>query len=147
LCAASEVGIFSIDIETASGSRPRREASVESIWMNFYRRLRKIAAETIERSLDARFSALIQAFDNQSQMLHEKMSALVQALDNQSDLLNDKLSALSQGLDNQSELINHKLDSCATLELQQAQLVMQRDAVDAIHELARSIRQAKPVQS
>jgi len=85
-------------------------------------------------------------------MLNEKLSALVQALDNQSDLLSEKLSALAQGIDNQSELLNRKLDdirfkSATSVELQQAELVMQRDVMDAMHEAMRSIKGPKSAQA
>jgi ABC-type transporter Mla subunit MlaD len=104
------------------------------------------------QSLDGNFSALLQAHDNQSKMLNEKLSALVQALDNQSDLLSEKLSALAQGIDNQSELLNRKLDdirfkSATSVELQQAELVMQRDVMDAMHEAMRSIKGPKSAQA
>jgi hypothetical protein len=104
--------------------------------------------DRLARSTEHHFSALLQAHDNQSQMLHEKLSALVLALDNQSDLLNQKLSALVQALDNQSELLNRKLDDirshgATALELQRAELVMQRDVTDAMHELSGSIKGTK----
>jgi hypothetical protein len=113
--------------------------------MSFLGRLKRFATDrplggmsrqfdAVTRSLDENFSALLQAHDNQSKMLHEKLSALVQALDNQSELLNRKLDDV-------------RSNSATAVELQQAELVMQRDVTDALHELMRSIKGAKSVQA
>jgi hypothetical protein len=123
--------------------------------MSFFGRLKRFVAKGpvwLSRRFDVSAQSLRQAHDTQSKMLNERLSALVQALDNQSNLLNEKLSALAQGIDNQSDLLNRKLDdirfkSATSVELQQAELVMQRDVTDALHELMRSIKGAKSVQA
>lgn len=95
----------------------------------------------------SKFARLIASL-NELRRISHKLDEVVVGIDNHSRLTNDKSEALIEGVTYLAARINLLIDRIEHLaELQQAQLILQREEVDAIDEVLLSIRPRGPAYS
>jgi hypothetical protein len=97
-----------------------------------------------------KLDAVVAGIDNHARLTNDKSAALIAAAEHQSVLLDQKLNQLVEGFDNLAQSINSLLGgllsatgthltateamSARLAELQQAQLILQREMADALDE-------------
>jgi hypothetical protein len=88
----------------------------------------------------SKFARLIGNWNELGRMSH-KLDEVVAGMDNQSRLINEKSEALVDGVTYLASRLNVLIDRIEHVaELQQAQLILQREGVDALDEVIVSLK-------